>query len=64
MDDKSFNEPEHVSKEAWLRYLQQMAALDERAHKKYTEHLIQMQPNADYSKASLQARYKALQDTD
>ena len=64
MDNKKFNKPEHVNEEAWLRHLQQMATLDERAHENYTEYLSRARPNADYSKASLKAQYKALHDTD
>lgn len=53
MDDKKRKNPEH-----------ERDATDKQANESYAEHLARVMPDADNSKALLQAHYKALHHAD
>jgi hypothetical protein len=53
VDDKKRKNPEH-----------EMDVTDKQANESYAEHLARVMPDADNSKALLQAHYKALHHAD
>lgn len=60
MDNHEFIKPDGMSDADWFRHLQRMAGMRRQASEGYEQHLARLTPDADHSKALLQAHYKAL----
>ncbi len=60
MNKHEFIKPDGMSDVDWLRHLQWMAEMGRQASEGYAQHLARLTPDAGYSKALLQAHYKAL----
>lgn len=62
MDNDALTKPEHMSEQEWLQHLQWLADMGRQVGEGYAEHLARVRLDADYSKALLQAQYRALHE--
>lgn len=60
MNDHECVKPDGMTDADWLRHLQWMAEMGRQTSEGYAQHLARLTPDADHSKALLQAHYKAL----
>ncbi len=60
MNEHDSTKPQTTSEPAWLLHLEQVAGTAHPVGEAYAEHLARVTPDADCSRALLQANYRAL----